>query len=79
MKDLKKMTLPELKSIRDLLEIRIAELNLHQVDGEYYPLYTDKEIDKINKLEVQTSKALTAVKKVIREKIDEFISSIDYD
>ena len=79
MKNISNLTLTELKNIKDLLENRVSELRLHQVDGEYYPLYTDKEINKINELEKQTIKALSIVNKTIREKLDDFVGSINYD
>lgn len=78
MKDIKSMSLSELKTLKDLLENRVSELRLHQVDGEYYPLYTDKEINKINMLETQAIKSLASVNKVIREKLDDFIGSTDF-
>lgn len=79
MNTINSLTLVELKNIKDLLDNRVSELRLHQVDGEYYPLYTEKEINRINELEKQTIKALGAVNKTIREKLDDFVGSINYD
>lgn len=79
MKELESLSLSELKNIKDLLDNRVSELRLHQIDGEYYPLYTDKEINKIKELERQTIKALSVVNKIIREKLDNFVGSIIYE
>jgi len=68
-------SLIDLKVYRDLLETRISELRRHQIDDEYYPPYTDKEINEIKDFEKQAIKALSVVSKTIRKKLDEFIGS----
>lgn len=78
MENIEKQSLLDLKVYRDLLETRISELRRHQIDDEYYPPYTDKEITKIKEFENQAIKALSAVNKMIRKKLDEFISSIQF-
>ncbi|MDA3893261.1 MAG: hypothetical protein PF517_16485 [Salinivirgaceae bacterium] len=79
MKDIEKLSLPELKTYRDLLDKRISELRHHQIGDEYYPPYTDKDINEVKEFENQAIKALSAVNKIIRRKLDEFISSIKYN
>jgi predicted CopG family antitoxin len=78
MKNIEQKSLSELKDLKELLENRTSELRRHQIDGEYFPVYTDKEIQEIEELEKQTSKALSAVSKILRAKVDEFISNINY-
>jgi len=79
MKNIENLSLPELKAYRDLLEKRVSELRHHQIDDEYYPPFTDKEIKEIKEFEKQAIKARTAVNKIIRKKLDDFIGSIKYD
>jgi predicted CopG family antitoxin len=78
MKNIEQKSLSELKDLKELLENRTSELRRHQIDGEYFPVYTDKEIQEIEELEKQTNKALSAVSKILRAKVDEFISNINY-
>ena len=77
MKNLEKLDLFELKSYKELIENRLDELRRHQVDGEYYPPYTEKEINELKDLEKKTQKALAAVNKLIRTKLDNFIGELE--
>jgi DNA mismatch repair ATPase MutS len=79
MKNLEKLTLSELKDYRELLNTRIAELNSYQIDDDYFPPHTDEEFDEIQKFEEQAKKALSAVNKIIRKKLDDLINSIIYE
>jgi len=79
MKNIEKKSLSELKELKELLDNRISELHRHQIDGEYFPVYTNKELEELEELEKRASKALSAVSKVIRERLDEFINKINYN
>lgn len=79
MKELEKLSLIELKSYKELIERRMEELRRHQVDDEYFPPYTDKEINELKNLEKKAAKALSAVNKLIRKNLDDFISKLDLD
>jgi hypothetical protein len=76
MKDLELLSLPELKVYKELIENRMSELRRHQIDEEYYPPYTEKEIQELKTLEEKAAKALSVVNKTIRHKLDGFINAI---
>lgn len=66
--------LSELKDIRELLEYRINELRRHKVDDEYFPPYTDKELNELKVLETNAQATLKKVNITIRSKLDEIIN-----
>ncbi|MBI9066443.1 MAG: hypothetical protein JEZ09_04055 [Salinivirgaceae bacterium] len=76
MKELEKLSLIELKSYKELIENRMNQLRRHQIDGEYYPPYTEKEIKQVKEKEEKAAKALLTVNKLIRLKLDEFIDGL---
>lgn len=76
MKDFTQYSLSELKDIRELLEYRINELRRHKVDDEYFPPYTDKEIQELKTLETKAQTTLKLINKTIRIKLDEIINEV---
>lgn len=77
MDDLQNLSLSELKDYRELLEIRIDELRRHQVDDDYFPPYTDKEIGELKQHENKANAALKAINAQIRKKLDVIISNFE--
>ncbi len=77
MKTIEQLTLTELKIYKELIETRINELRRHQIDDDYYPPYTEKEINEFKSLEMRTAKALSIVNKMIRQKLDSFIHQME--
>ena len=77
MHNLEKLSLIELKSYKELIENRMNELRLHQIDDEYFPPYTDKEINQLKEMERKSAKALSAVNRLIRNKLDDFINKLE--
>lgn len=75
MKPFNEYTLPELKNLRDLIEYRIMELRRHKVDDEYFPPYTDKEIQELKNHEQKAQITLKKINKTIREKLDDIINN----
>lgn len=76
MKKLEKLDLFELKSYRELLENRLDQLQRYQVDGEYQPPHTDKEVKDLKELEKKAQEALAVINKLIRKKLDKFIKDL---
>ncbi len=79
MDDIHNFNLSQLKDYKDLLEIRIEELRRHQVDDDYFPPYTEKEIKELKNHEAKANKALRIVKQMIRKKLDAFIGDIEVE
>lgn len=76
MDNLKSLHVFELKSYKELFENRLDELRRHQVDGAYYPVFTEKEKQELKALEEKTQLALTQINKLLREKLDNFIANL---
>jgi len=77
MDNLQGLSLSELKDYKELLEIRIDELRRHQVDDDYFPPYTDKEIKELKVHEKKANLALKSINAIIRKKLDTIISNIE--
>lgn len=77
MENLEKLSLIELKSYKELIENRMEELRRHQIDDEYFPPYTEKEIHELKVIEKKAAKALSTVNKLIRQNLDNFINQLE--
>ena len=79
MKKLQELSLFELNTCRELLEVRINSLQQYKIGNDYHPPYTEKDVINFKTFEEQATKTLSAVNKKIKIKLDEFINSVDID